>query len=184
MWTNGTYTTNDMSSPKHNSYCSPARTFSPGHQVSPVLDENAMLMQTNGVASHYQSPPDVASTSYYPTAWYPELTPTLCLPTPCAPCYTSIDTRLHLFPYPIVNETLTVSVIPYVTVVTNGSRITSYLTSTQYGSLGWNVTDLAIEFFETFTWSERNFTMYVNRNTPHDVVSYLTQQQDVPNNIC
>jgi hypothetical protein len=159
MWTNGTYTTNDMSSPKHNSYCSPARTFSPGHQVSPVLDENAMLMQTNGVASHYQSPPDVASTSYYPTAWYPELTPTLCLPTPCAPCYTSINTILRSFPYPIIQEPLTVSVIPYITFIVNGSRLTSFVTSTQYDRFRSNTTNVAIQLYETFTWMERNVTM-------------------------
>jgi hypothetical protein len=52
-----------------------------------------------------------------------------------------------------------VSVIPYVTVVANGSHITSYLTSTLHSSPGWNATDLAIELFETFTWSEMNFTM-------------------------
>lgn len=130
-----------------------------GTSGQPRSTRNTMLMQTNGVVSYHQSSPDVASTSYYPTAWYPEFSPTLCLPTPCAPCYTSIDTRLHSFPYPIVNETLTVSVIPYVTVVANGSRITSYLTSTQHNSPGWNATDLAIELFETFTWSEMSFTM-------------------------
>ena len=144
MWTNWT---NGMSSPKQNLYRSPGRR------------RNVMLMWTYGLASYYQSPPDIASTSYYPTAWYPEFSPTLCLPTPCAPCYTSIDTRLHSFPYPIVNETLTVSVIPYITLVANGSRMTSYLTSTQHGSPGRNTTDSAIELFETFTWSERNFTM-------------------------
>jgi hypothetical protein len=118
-----------------------------------------MLMQTYGVASYNQISPDVASTSYYPTAWYPEYTPTLCLPTPCAPCYTSIDTRLHSFPYPIVEEPLTVSVIPYVMIVANGSRVTSYLTSTKHSSAGWNTTDPTIELFKTFTWIVRDFTM-------------------------
>jgi len=101
----------------------------------------------------------MASTSNYSTAWYPEYPLVQCLPTPCAPCYTSIGTGLSSFPYPIIEEPLTVSVIPYVTVVANGSRLTSYMTSTQYDGLGLNTTGVPIELFETFTWVARNFTM-------------------------
>ena len=55
------------------------------------------------------------------------------------------------------------SVIPYITVVSNGSRITSYVTLTQHSSSGWNTTDPTIELFEMFTWIVRESTMWVDR---------------------
>lgn len=116
-------------------------------------------MQTSSIASHPGTLLDVASTSYYPTAWSAEFPRAECLPTPCAPCYTIINTKLHSFPYPIIEEPLTVSVIPYITVAANGSRFTSFWTSTQRGSVGLNKTGFAIEFYETFTWTESDVVM-------------------------
>lgn len=118
-----------------------------------------MLIQSSRVASHSEISPDVASTSYYPTTWSAEFPRAECLPTPCAPCYTVINTKLHSFPYPIIEEPLTVSVIPYVTVAANGSHLTSFWTSTQRDSLRSNTTDLATEFFEMFTWTESDVIM-------------------------
>lgn len=112
-----------------------------------------------GAASTHLSSPDTALLSAYPTAWSPEYPRVECLPTPCAPCYTTVNTVLRSFPYPIVPEPLTVSVIPYVTIMANGSHLTSFVTSTQFDSLGSNTTDLTIQLYETFTWMERDVTM-------------------------
>lgn len=118
-----------------------------------------ILTWIQATASTRLSSPDDPLLSYVPTTWHPEYPRVECLPTPCAPCYTTVNTILRSFPYPIVSEPLSVSVIPYVTVVANGSRITSFVTSTQFDSLGLNTNDIAIQLYETFTWMERNATM-------------------------
>ena len=58
-----------------------------------------------------------------------------------------------------MEKPLTVLVIPYVTIVADGSRLTSLATSTQHDGPGPDTTDLATEFYETFTWMKGNFTM-------------------------
>ena len=67
------------------------------------------------------------------------------------------------------------SVIPYVTVTVNGSPITSFSTSAHHDSSNSNRTDLAIELYETFTWTGRNVTMYVNSFSLYTTPVCLTQ---------
>jgi hypothetical protein len=118
-----------------------------------------MLTQKQRAGTHHRSSQDVALLSYYPTAFYLDIPRVHCLPTTCAPCYTSINTMLHSFPYSIVEQPLTVSVILYVTVAANGSYLTSSLTSTQHGNSGSSSTGLAIELYDMFTWTKGNVTM-------------------------
>ncbi|KAL1587928.1 hypothetical protein WHR41_03349 [Cladosporium halotolerans] len=85
-----------------------------------------------------------------------------CATTPCAPCYIAAKTSWIEFPYSVVEEPYTVSVVPHITQFPDGKLSTSYSTVTDNHTITLGGSGNAtgeIEYFDKFTWEVSGLTL-------------------------